>query len=521
MQYYPISKQDFGVIRSEGFVYVDKTEFVYRLAARSGQYFLSRPRRFGKSLLISTLAELFQGDRSNFKGLWIEKYLPNIEQLPVFYITFNALSYKQLGLEKAIAQELRLIANQKGIQLTQEGNPGMFKEIIENLSKRQKIVILIDEYDKPIIDYLDDIPQAIAHRDILKAFYSVIKGLEAHIHLLFITGVSKFSKVSIFSDLNHLDDITFEKEYATVTGFTQTEIKEYFHERISGIATQMNLSIEETYRLIRRNYNGYSWDGERYLYNPFSMLNFLKKSSFDNFWFETGTPTFLVKFIKKHRPPDSLEGVVVHKGTFNKFDLENMDVVAVMFQTGYLTIKKAEGSGMDAWLTLGYPNEEVRFSFEHDLLSHFANLPSTSVSNQLYYLRKSLENLDAKGFFEQLKSFFASIPYEESPPPGKNALPLWEGHFHALTFLLLKVMGLDVQAEVASAKGKTDVVVMMPGCVWVIEFKLGSAASAMKQIKLQGYAQPYLGGGKPVLLLGLGFNSGIRNVKSWVSERAS
>lgn len=514
MQYYPIGKQEFGVIRRNDFVYVDKTEWAYKLAVRTSQYFLSRPRRFGKSLLISTLKELFSGDRALFKGLWIEQHLGEIEQRPVFHISFNTLSYKQLGLEKAISQALQTIADEKGIQLDTEGIPSVFGEIIKKLAAEKPIAILIDEYDKPIIDYLHDFPQADANREILKSFYSVLKGSEDHIHTLLITGVSQFSKVSIFSDLNHLRDLSLDDNFSTITGFTQAEVNAYFGERIVEIAGEHRMPLAEITQKIKQNYNGYSWDGVNYVYNPFSLLSFLESGTFNNYWFETGTPTFLVKHIKNQLLPQSLEGVIVRKGDFNKFDLSNLDVIPVMFQTGYLTIKSAEGSGMDAWLTLGYPNGEVRFSFEQNLLSDYAGQVPSMVNQQVYYLKKSLENLDAEAFVKHLKGFFAAVPFDTSPPPGKQLPELWEGFFHALTFLLLRVLGLDVQAEVASAKGRSDAVVIMPNCIWVMELKLGTAVSALNQIKKQGYAEPYLTAGKPVMLLGLGFDSATRNVKS-------
>jgi hypothetical protein len=515
MQHYPIGKQEFEVIRRHDFVYVDKTPWAYRLAVRTSQYFLSRPRRFGKSLLVSTLKTLFSGDRSLFKGLWIEPYLEEIEQRPVLHISFNNLSYKDLGLRQAILQEVNSIARTHGISIESEGLSAAFHELILKMAARRPIALLIDEYDKPIVDYLHDVRQAEANRDILKSFYSVLKSAEAHIHLLFITGVSKFSKVSIFSDLNHLQDLSMDDDYATMLGFTDEEVRTYFTPRVQQLAQEQGLTEEALWDKIRLHYNGYSWDGRNYVYNPFSLLSFLQSGVFNNYWFETGTPTFLVEYVRRQRAPEAIEGTVVNKGIFNKFDFEHLDIIAVMFQTGYLTIRKAEGSGMDAWLTLGYPNAEVRYSFEQHLLSHFAGQPLTAVNHQLYGLRKSLDALDPDAFVRHLKAFFAAVPFDTSPSAERASVATWEGFFHALTFLLLRVLGLDVQAEVASAKGRSDAVVQLPGSVWVMEFKLGTAQSALQQIQRQGYAEPYLHAGKPVILLGLGFDAAIRNVKSY------
>ncbi len=519
MLYYPIGKQEFEVIRTQGFAYVDKTHWAYRLAKRSGQYFLSRPRRFGKSLMVSTLNELFSGDRALFAGLWIEPYLEEIEQRPVLTISFNNIGHKTKGLGKALTGEMEFIAEQQGITLKEKNYDSQFRELILKMSEEKQIVILLDEYDKPIIDYLDDFEKADANREILKSFYSILKNAEKHIHLLFITGVSKFSKVSIFSDLNHLKDISMEDEFSTITGFTQEEIEPVFGERMTEIGIAKGMKAEEIRQKIRLYYDGYSWDGLQYLYNPFSLLSFLDSASFDNFWFETGTPTFLVKILKNTRPPDQVEGTIVQKGSFNKFDPADIDVIAVMFQTGYLTVKQVEGDGMSAYLTLGYPNEEVRFSFEFMLLAAYSRQIASLISPQLYRLRQSLLEHDAPAFVKHLKAFFASVPFDTSPPPGKQLPDLWEGFFHALTFLLLKVLDLDVRAEVASAKGRTDVLLSLHNGYWVIEFKMGSAKSAMTQIKKQGYADPFRTSGKPIILLGLGLNSEIRNVKTSAWER--
>lgn len=301
VQKLPIGIQTFATIRQENYLYVDKTEAIYRLLTSGVYFFLSRPRRFGKSLTLSTIKAIFAGERNLFKGLWIEDRWDWTKIHPVIHVSFSNIGYKSLGLEAAIEAELRVIGARMGVQFEETGIARMFRELIEKLATTAKVVILIDEYDKPLIDYLQDKEQARAHQQILKSFYSVIKDSDPYIEFLLLTGVSKFSKVSIFSDLNNLKDITLHRDFAALTGYTQAEVEHYFGDAIVRLATERGQTLPDLLTEIRTWYNGYSWDGLTTLYNPFSFMSFIDSRDFRNFWFETGTPTFLLELMKENR----------------------------------------------------------------------------------------------------------------------------------------------------------------------------------------------------------------------------
>ena len=341
MKKLPIGLQDFARLREEDYLYVDKTELLYQLATGGVYYFLSRPRRFGKSLLVSTLAELFQGNQALFEGLWIHDRWDWSKTYPVLDFRFNKSSYKISGLETFLYEELADRAKTYGIILEKSSYPAQLEELIIGLSRQHgQVVVLIDEYDKPILDYLHDVEQAKAHREVLKNFYSVLKPLDPHLRFVLLTGVSKFSRVSIFSELNNLLDLTIYSDYATLLGYTQEELEHYFAERIDQLAPQFG-GRADLLNQIKQWYNGYSWDAKHFVYNPFSILNFFAKKSFENFWFETGTPTFLIKLLNRERQYD-LEDVQARPLVFSSFELERIQPLALLFQTGYVTIKAVD-----------------------------------------------------------------------------------------------------------------------------------------------------------------------------------
>ena len=361
----PIGIQHFRDIRENNFLYVDKTEAIFRLTESGKFFFLSRPRRFGKSLTLSTLKALFQGQKELFDGLWVQDHWDWTQQHPVVHIGFSSIGYKELGLEKAIEIQLRKIAKSEAVNLEGKGISQLFKELIEKLSSQNEVVLLIDEYDKPIIDYLDDIPQAKAHQKILKSFYSIIKDAGTHIRFLMITGVSKFSKVSIFSELNNLEDITVDWRFSALVGLTQEEVEHNFEAHLQASQERLKINRAQLLKEVKDWYNGYSWDGEVFVYNPFSLLNFFHKSAFLNFWFATGTPTFLVRLLKK-RQDINFEKIEVDQSIFESYDIDNLDTLPLLFQTGYTTIKSIEEFGI---YLLDYPNREVKESLLRHLIS--------------------------------------------------------------------------------------------------------------------------------------------------------
>jgi hypothetical protein len=363
MKLLPLGVQHFDDLIQENRIYVDKTQLIHQLATTGKIYFLSRPRRFGKSLLVSTLKQLFEGNKILFKDLWIEDKWDWSKTYPVIHISFAALDFVEDNLAAAISDRLHKIAGESGLVLTKKAYKSQFEELIELLYKKtkQQVVILIDEYDKPIIHYLEDdtMDQAKKNQQILKNFYSTLKDAGMMIRFLFITGVSKFSKVSLFSDLNHMADITLSATYAALTGYTQAELMHYFDDYLQRAVVETEMPYEKLLSEMQFWYNGYSWDGRTWVYNAYSTLQFLISPEFRNYWFSSGTPTFLIYQMKKHRPFQS-ENIWV-EGTFlEKYDLDSMPVTQLLFLTGYLTVK--EKSTNPIRYRLGYPNQEVRNS---------------------------------------------------------------------------------------------------------------------------------------------------------------
>ena len=501
MQNLPIGLQSFKEIRKNNYLYVDKTEQIYPLL--SGKYyFLSRPRRFGKSLLLSTLKELFLGSQDLFKGLWIEDKWDWSQTHPVIHLKISSIDYQRLGLYEALSKEISAIALELGVILTETALKGKFRELITKASEKEKVVILIDEYDKPIIDYLDDSAKTKENKDILKEFYSIIKDADPYIRFLLITGVSKFTKVSIFSDLNNLDDLTLHPKYTNLCGITQVELEQYFAEPISELSAS-NPHIKED---IKTWYNGYSWDGVNRVYNPFSILRFMSTQSFHNFWFETGTPTFLIEVVTKRRQFNFSE-VQTGLSGLSDFNTDNINPTTLLFQTGYLTIK--EYNPKFQLYTLGYPNEEVRSSLLQYLIGayRFENASeSTPLVVQLY---NALHEKNIEEVIAIINTAFATIPYD-----------LWRGaselHYHALVHLTFSLLGTYMQSEVHSAKGRCDALVQTPQYIYAFEFKLDESAEiALQQIEEKGYLTPYLQHSQQKIAIGINFSSEKKCVEAY------
>ena len=508
MQKLPIGLQNFQELRTGDYLYVDKTPVLRQLVETGKYYFLSRPRRFGKSLLVSTLSELFQGNQALFEGLWIHDQWDWTQKNPVIHLSLNSIGYKEIGLEKALALRLEKIAASYGLTLQMESNALRLQELIEQLAESfGKVAVLIDEYDKPIIDYLDDLPQAEHHRDLLKSFYSVLKDADPYLRLVLLTGVSKFSRVSIFSELNNLLDLTLHPDYATMLGYTQSELEHYFEERINEISPRFG-GRESLLQRIKEWYNGYTWDGEHYVYNPFSILSFFSQKQFRNFWFETGTPTFLVKLLNRTQQYD-LENMRASAAVFSSFELDRIDPKALLFQTGYITIKSVDENQT---YTLSYPNKEVRDSLLQYLLAEYTQSYPSDTPIHTQQMKDALQADDLEGFAEALNRLFASIPYQ-------IFIADKEAYYHSVTYLALSLMGSYIQAELSQARGRPDAVVHTEKVIYVMEFKLDqSAEEALAQIKAKGYAQPYFQPGKTVKAIGIRFSSERKQVDAWVEE---
>jgi len=498
---YPVGLQDFREIRSNNYLYVDKTEQIFRLLEAGKYFFLSRPRRFGKSLLLSTLNELYCGSRELFEGLWIENQWNWTNTNPVVWIKFASIDYKQKGLYEALVDGIRQQARQLGIALNGETLKDNFFELIQKAgSPDRKTVLLIDEYDKPIIDYIDQPEQAEANRDILKQFYSLLKDCDPQLELVFITGVSAFSKVSIFSDLNNLDNLTLSPWAHTLLGLTHQELERFFPEQIARV------NVEK----LKEWYNGYCWGGDTRVYNPFSILRFFKDGQhYQNYWFETGTPTFLVKEMKRQQFFD-IEHTAAASSSLLNFDLQRLQPLPVLFQTGYLTIERYVED--DLLYILRYPNREVKHSMQEILLNEYLDFPVEGATPRVVNLRNALRNKDIALTVEIINAAFAEIPAEHWA--GQN-----EHFYHAVTHLMFSMLGTYIQSEVNSSKGRCDAVVQTADTIYAFEFKLDkSADEALRQVHERGYLAPYAHSGKTRIAVGINFSSQEKQVTDWKRE---
>jgi len=520
MKHLPMGIQTFRDFYELDYLYVDKTKQIHDLFARGGKYyFLSRPRRFGKSLLISTLAEIFSGNQKFFKGLWIYDKI-EWTKYPVIQIDFSKIDFgTPEKLEESIKKFLDKTAKNYDLILDKERTyKESFVELLEKLSVKGKVVVLIDEYDKPMIEYVEanKIETAKEIRGILKQFYSVIKGSDAFLRFVFITGVSKFSRVSIFSDLNNLVDITLMSNYSTLLGYTEAELQHYFSPYIEQMAKKLQVSKNHLIQAVKRWYNGYSWDGENFVYNPFSILNLFNANSFENFWFSSGTPSFLVKLIKDRQSDvEEFEDFPVESYTFDSYDIENMEMAALLFQTGYLTIKKITTKGIIKAKTyhLSYPNQEVRQSFLTHLFGEYTQRDISYCTQFLGRINEAVEADDIDRFVQEIKSLFASIPYQ-------IFIGEKEAYYHTIIYLVLKITGAEVRCEDPTNVGRIDAVLETANKIYIMEFKIGkgSEQEALKQIKEMKYYEKYLGKGKDIVLIGMGFDPGNRNIGNYLRE---
>ena len=514
MKKLPIGIQDFAKLRQYDYLYVDKTEHIYRLIATGSYLFLSRPRRFGKSLLVTTLKYLFLGRQELFAGLWIEDKM-DWEPYPVIHVDMNVFNYRTNDLEGEINERMLAIAQEHGIALRTTDYKNRFTELLQALAKGdKKCVVLIDEYDKPITDLLEEPDKAAEHVKVLKNFYSTLKSQDQHIHFTFITGVSKYGKVSIFSDLNNLLDITMDKQYVTIAGYTLAEIEAYFPDYLAAVLQETKLSREELLKRIRFWYNGYSWDGQTSVYNPFSFLTFLQMKSFRNYWFTTGTPTFLTQQLKQGQTAAyELAHLSAPETLLSSGDLQHVDIIALLFQTGYLTVKAVEESVFgEPNYTLGFPNQEVAISFQRYLLAEYLEEPvNQTARTYVLPLTDSLLATDWETFFSLVQSVFSSIPY--------SLFDKQEKYFHSIMHVLLGTTGMQTYSEVLTNRGRMDTVVVTPKNVLIFEFKIDQpAAEALQQIQEQGYAERFAQADKHTILIGVSFNSERREVGEWMVE---
>jgi hypothetical protein len=512
MKLLPIGIQTFRKIIEGNYLYIDKTKFIYEMVKNpSGFFFLSRPRRFGKSLLLSTLNEIFLGNKEIFKGLSIYDSSYEWKKYPIIRIDFSKQKAENKEqLERFINTQLDSIAIDYGVSLKPNEYFSRFEELIHKLKDFGKIVILIDEYDKPIIDYIEQPELAKEMREILKGFYTIIKASDEHIRFVLLTGVSKFSRTGIFSGLNNLNDISMNQNFSAMLGITETELKENFKEYILEFSNVEKISEEALLDKIRFWYNGYCFTGDcEKVYNPFSTLLLFYNKNFSNYWFESGTPTFLINLAKKN--DFTIESIPLEIGelSFSTYDIEKLQLVPLLFQTGYLTLKGYDKESM--LYSLDYPNFEVKNAFLTYLAAEWTK--KEAPETYIHKLITSLRSRDFELFFQILQSLFANIDYDLHINQEK--------YYQTIFYLVFTLIGLKVFAEVKTNIGRIDVVIDDKD-LFLFEFKLNdTATNALKQIHKNKYFQKYLAsdyplGNKKLFLFGVEFKN--KNIGEWVLE---
>ena len=511
----PIGIQTFEKIRYGGYLYVDKTELVWQLASSSVPNFLSRPRRFGKSLLLSTFESYFEGKKELFEGLAIEKLEEKWEKYPVLHLDLNARKYEQPeDLTAMLNQYLERWETVYGTEKRDREPEERFEYVIQRAYEHtgKGVVVLVDEYDKPLLQAIHNEELLESYRVMLKAFYGVLKSNDRYLRFVFLTGVTKFSQVSVFSDLNQLNDISMAKAYATICGLTKQELQDNFAPELEALAEENDQTFDEVMEMMTQQYDGYHFHqkGEG-MYNPFSVLNAFDKLEFGSYWFQTGTPTFLVKSLQKadYDLRTLMDGVEASASTFTEYRAEENNPIPLIYQSGYLTIK-----GFDKEFkiyTLGFPNDEVRYGFLNFLVPFYTSVTDDKKNFYIGRFVQELRKGDIDSFMHRFEAFFADFPYELNDKT--------ERHYQVIVYLIFKLMGQFTQAEVHSAKGRADAVVQTPKYVYIFEFKLnGTAEEALRQINDKGYSEPFKGDSRQVMKIGVEFSAETRNVKRWLVE---
>ncbi|MFC2413799.1 MAG: ATP-binding protein [Bacteroides sp.] len=527
----PIGAQSFEVLRSNQCVYVDKTRYVYQLISQSRVYFLSRPRRFGKSLLLSTLDAYFSGKQELFKGLYLEQAELELaarekreawQQYPVLYLDLNAERYAQPhDLENALNTHLVRWEQRYGKEASEVTFSSRFMGVIRRAYEQteRQVVVLIDEYDKPLLDTLDKSELNGTYRDILRAFFSVIKSSDRYLRFAFLTGVTRFSKVSVFSGLNNLRDISLLSDFAGICGITEQELEANFAPEIETLGNELGETRDATLAILKKRYDGYLFarKGEN-VYNPFSLLNVFASRELSDYWYATGTPTFLVEYLKAahYNIPDLEGNVRLDESDLEANRTDSRNPLPILFQAGYLTIK--EYQAMFNVYRLGFPNDEVRYGFMKNLLDGFAPTLYGAGVAASDFARDMLEG-KVDEFMTRMRSILSGIPY--STVSSEEMVALRERDYQVSVYLIFSLMGQFVQTEVHNSVGRADCVVHTRDVIYVFEFKLwskGTPQEALAQIKANGYDTPFRASGKRVVLIGVSFDEQKRTIGAWEAE---
>ena len=508
---FPIGIQNFESLRNDNYVYVDKTALIYKLADTGRYYFLSRPRRFGKSLLVSTLEAYFSGKKELFRGLAIENLEKDWEEYPILHLDLNTAKYDSAdALLNVLNDVLSNWEATYGTSPTEVTPELRFKGIIRRAWERtgRRVVILVDEYDKPMLQAIGNEGLQEEYRNILKAFYSVLKTQDRYIRFALLTGVTKFGKVSVFSDLNNLDDISMDSRYIDICGITEAEIHKYFEESLHSLAESEGIGYEGVCEKLRLMYDGYHFrNGCVGIYNPFSLLNTLNKLEFGDYWFETGTPSFLVHLLKEaDYDLNNLQEEQVSADVLNSIDSMSRNPIPVIYQSGYLTIK-----GYDERFKiykLGFPNKEVEDGFIKYLTPMYTPIENNKTEFFVASFVDDVESGNPEGFMERLQSLFADTDYEIT---GKL-----EKYFQNSMYLVFKLLGFYAEVERRTSRGRIDIVIQTADYVYVLEVKLdGTADDALRQIDERGYADPFMSGNRHIYKIGVNFSSATRGIEEW------
>lgn len=509
---FPIGIQSFESLRRENYLYVDKSELIYLLANSGKPYFLARPRRFGKSLLISTLDAYFSGKKELFEGLAINRYEKEWKKYPVLHMDLNAEKFDaESQLDGLLNNYLSNWEKVYGMDAQETSLSLRFKGTIRRASEQTglPVVVLIDEYDKPLLQSITNPALHQAYKDRLKSFYGVLKSADPWLKFYLLTGVTKFGQVSVFSDLNQLDDISMNPHYNAICGLTWNEIADNFAPELERLATKEHLTAEELKERMKCLYDGYHFTyGEEGIFNPFSVLNTLNRKEFSNYWFQTGTPTFLVELLKQSDYDlRDLEGVELSIDDFANYRADANAPIPVIYQSGYLTIKDVDREL--GFYRLGFPNDEVRYGFLRFIAPFYT---SVSSQQQSFYIGKFVQELRAgkvDDFLNRLKAFFADFPYELNDRT--------ERHYQVVFYLVFKLLGQFADAEVRSARGRADAVVKTSDYIYVFEFKLdGTAEAALRQIDDKGYLIPFTTDHRTLIKAGISFSAKERNLDTWL-----
>ena len=526
----PVGEQSFQNLRNDGCVYVDKTQYIYNIITQGRAYFLSRPRRFGKSLLVSTLKSYFLGEKALFKGLYLEHAEPELaaeegreawQEYPVLYLALNEERYaSEFELNNTLNVALTEWEKRYGAEPAEQTYPSRFRGVIQRAYEKmgRQVVVLIDEYDKPLLDTLHRPELHQTCKEILHGFYSVLKGNSDYLRFVFLTGVTRFSKMGLFSGLNNLNDISMIADMAGLCGITEKELLENFAPEIEELATKLKLSREKTLAKLKKHYDGYLFaeDSDVHVYNPFSLLNVFRNKKLNDYWYTTGTPTFLVEKLKRERHyiPSFEKGILIPKRVVENYNTDSQDILPVLFQAGYLTIKGYQAK-KEVYL-LGFPNDEVKYSFLINLQPILAPYPKSLTGTAVWEFYEVIESGDVAQMMKKIEALIAAVPYDNI-----NDAEYRERDAQIALFFIFTLLGEYAATEVHNNKGRADLIVHTDEVIYIFELKLWSAGTpddAIAQIKAQGYATPYQASHKKVLLIGASFDEEKRNIGEWKVE---